>query len=103
MLDSPDLELAFVWNRTRAPLLDEASPVPADLVLDDLDRCAEARPDLIVEVAHPVVTEKVFNAVFFGKNGMSGLLFYSTEPSSFRYATSWSDLPQLWPTGKNIF
>lgn len=45
-------ELAFVWNRT-PDRIDEGLPVLADLA-----DAAEARPDLIVEVAHPAVARQ---------------------------------------------
>ncbi len=46
------LEVAFVWNRSA----DKLAGVPAELVLADLARFADAAPDLIVETAHPDVT-----------------------------------------------
>lgn len=50
-----DVELAFVWNRTS---LTVEGSVPSHLVLKDLDDFASFNADLIVEVAHPVITEK---------------------------------------------
>lgn len=46
------LQVAFVFNRSPGKLED----VPADLVLRDLSRAAERRPDLIVECAHPDIS-----------------------------------------------
>lgn len=46
------LATAFVYNRTP----DKLTGVPADLVLTDLSRAAERRPDLIVECAHPDIS-----------------------------------------------
>src|SRR5882724_1795023 len=46
------LQVAFVFNRSPGKLRD----VPADLVLQDLSRAAERRPDLIVECAHPDIS-----------------------------------------------
>jgi predicted dinucleotide-utilizing enzyme len=48
----PDLELAFVWNRT-------ASAIPAGLPrLDSLDDIADAGADLIAEMAHPSISKQ---------------------------------------------
>ncbi|KAK8375718.1 hypothetical protein O3P69_008468 [Scylla paramamosain] len=53
--ESPDLELAFVWNRT-------TSLVENDLedkyICRDLENCSMFSPDLIVEVAHPAISKK---------------------------------------------
>jgi aspartate dehydrogenase len=46
------LETAFVSNRTP----DKLTGVPAELILTDLSRTAERRPDLIVECAHPDIS-----------------------------------------------
>ncbi|KAL4224172.1 hypothetical protein ACF0H5_017625 [Mactra antiquata] len=48
-----DVELAFVWNRTRSAV---EGKVRDDLILDDLDKFTERSADLIVEVAHPCIT-----------------------------------------------
>jgi predicted dinucleotide-utilizing enzyme len=48
------LTVAFVWNRSPGKL----DGVPADLVLADLARAADAAPDLIVESAHPSITRE---------------------------------------------
>ncbi|CAL1546682.1 unnamed protein product [Lymnaea stagnalis] len=50
-----DLELAFVWNRTQHAL---KGIVSDDLILDDLDSFKDRDVDLIVEVAHPSITQK---------------------------------------------
>ena len=49
---SPDHELAFVWNRT-LDRIDAGLPV-----LEDLADAGSRAPDLIVEVAHPVVAQR---------------------------------------------
>ena len=51
------LELAFVWNRSKETLL--SSEIDKEHILENLEECASRKPDLIVEVAHPVVVEKV--------------------------------------------
>ncbi len=50
-----DLELAFVWNRSKDVLKD----LDQDIVLDDLSQCGTKLPDLIVEVSHPDVVNRV--------------------------------------------
>jgi len=52
------LELAFVWNRTPAKL----PALPQSLVLDDLAQAARRAPDLIVECAHPSITQQYGDA-----------------------------------------
>ena len=49
------LELAFVWNRSKDVLKD----LDQNIVLDDLSECGSKHPDLIVEVSHPDVVNKV--------------------------------------------
>ncbi|WAR01428.1 ASPD-like protein [Mya arenaria] len=49
----PDLELAFVWNRTPEALEDQ---VDIKYILRDLEAFSERNADLIVEVAHPDIT-----------------------------------------------
>lgn len=48
------LEIAFVHNRGARRLRD----VPAELVLHDLAQLESRRPDLVVEMAHPVYTRE---------------------------------------------
>ncbi len=50
----PGHSVAFVWNRTPGRM----GNVPLGLILRDLGECAQKRPDLIVEVAHPAVTRQ---------------------------------------------
>jgi aspartate dehydrogenase len=47
-----ELEVAFVWNRSA----DKLAGLPAQLVLADIARFADAAPDLIIESAHPDIT-----------------------------------------------
>lgn len=46
-------ELAFVWNRTLEKV---KADLPEHFVLEDLDKFAEKKANLIVEVAHPTIT-----------------------------------------------
>ncbi|XP_068211528.1 aspartate dehydrogenase domain-containing protein-like isoform X2 [Palaemon carinicauda] len=55
VLDRPDLELAFVWNRTSS-LIEEV--IESRYICHDLEECGQFNPDLIVEVAHPAISEK---------------------------------------------
>ncbi|MGV3634550.1 MAG: aspartate dehydrogenase domain-containing protein [Pseudorhodoplanes sp.] len=52
MREIGDLETAFVFNRSAAKL----ENVPSELILHDLSRAADYRPDLIVECSHPDVS-----------------------------------------------
>jgi len=53
ILSRDDLELEFVWNRTRASLDGRVDPV---YVLNKLEDFKNRNADLIVEVAHPCIT-----------------------------------------------
>ncbi|XP_071531093.1 aspartate dehydrogenase domain-containing protein-like [Panulirus ornatus] len=55
VMEHPDLDLAFVWNRTTAVL---EADVEDRYQCHNLEDCAKYSPDLIVEVAHPVISEK---------------------------------------------
>ena len=57
ILDQPQLELAFVWNRSKHVF--DITDLPKEVILDDLENCADTNPDLIVEVAHPTIVKKV--------------------------------------------
>lgn len=59
ILEHENLELAFVWNRTKAVFDESAADHLKDFILDNLEDCARTNPDLIVEVSHPVVVKKV--------------------------------------------
>lgn len=48
----PNLDLAFVWNRSPERL----AGLPESLILDDLNDFASRRPDLVIEMAHPSLT-----------------------------------------------
>ncbi len=50
----PGHAVAFVWNRSPGKM----GNVPLGLILRDLNECAQKRPDLIIEVAHPAVTRQ---------------------------------------------
>ena len=52
---SEQLELAFVWNRTIAKVTDD-KVIPGECVLEKLEDFAGRGADLIVEVAHPMIT-----------------------------------------------
>jgi len=58
ILKHPDLELAWVWNRSELH-----GRVQENYILKDLADCANGDPDVIVEVAHPDIT-KQFGAKF---------------------------------------
>ena len=49
------VEIAFVWNRTRSKM---KGHVREDLQLERLENAIERRPDLIVEVADPKISER---------------------------------------------
>ncbi|EDO41188.1 predicted protein [Nematostella vectensis] len=50
-----DLEVAFVWNRSKESM---EGKIEEQLILTDLSLCAERKADLIVEVAHPAVIKQ---------------------------------------------
>ena len=52
---SNDLDLAFVWNRTRSAV---EGQIPEDKILNDLSDFKTKDVDLIVEVAHPKIVHK---------------------------------------------
>ena len=47
----PELELAWVWNRTSL-----RGRIAENLILEDLSQCDQNSPEIIVEVAHPDLT-----------------------------------------------
>ena len=55
ILNHPKLELAFVWNRTKTAF-ENSNLQP--YILEDLQDCAKTKPDLIVEVSHPIVVKQ---------------------------------------------
>jgi aspartate dehydrogenase len=52
-----ELELAFIWNRTSSVVTDHADPRIRNLYIADLNDFSSYNPDIIVEVAHPTITE----------------------------------------------
>lgn len=52
------LELAFVWEPMDPSVVRNSADVPAEAVLDSVDEFADKRADLIIEVAHPSISEK---------------------------------------------
>ena len=60
---SSDHELAFVWNRTSSTLEGKVEP---HLILDNLLKFKDKKPDLIIEVAHPSVVQN-FGALFLAE------------------------------------
>ena len=56
----PQLELAWVWNRSSL-----SGKVEDDMILEDLNHCDKNSPDVIVEVAHPDITRLVKNVYLF--------------------------------------
>ncbi|XP_005090933.1 putative L-aspartate dehydrogenase [Aplysia californica] len=50
-----DIELAFVWNRTQESM---TGKVAEDIILKDLGSFKERNADLIVEVAHPSISQQ---------------------------------------------
>src|SRR6516164_6123717 len=55
----PDLEIAFVWNRSAQRLAE----VPEAPRLSDLTRTEERGADLVIESAHPVITRQHGRAI----------------------------------------
>ncbi|XP_071789928.1 aspartate dehydrogenase domain-containing protein-like [Asterias amurensis] len=53
--ESEDFDIAFVWNRTASALKES---VPQQFILENLAGFAERKPDLIVEVAHPLISSQ---------------------------------------------
>ncbi len=69
------LQIAFVWNRTSQKCRDDG--VPENLILEDLDQFATRGADIIVEVAHPQITE------LFGEKFLQHADFYIGSPTAF--------------------
>ena len=55
----PDLEIAFVWNRSAHKLAE----IPEALRLSDLTRAGERGADLVIESAHPAITRRYGGAI----------------------------------------
>ena len=73
---SAGLEIAFVWNRT-ASKIREDDRISENLVLEDLGAFAERKADLIVEVAHPAITEE------YGAKFLEHADFFCGSPTCF--------------------
>ena len=58
-------ELAFVWNRTKSKI-EEDKFIPTETILENLDAFEEKKADLIIEVAHPLITEQ-YGEAFISK------------------------------------
>ena len=56
-LYSNKLELAFVWNPRDPSVVRHSEHVPNEAVLESVDDFADKRADLIIEVAHPSISE----------------------------------------------
>ncbi|XP_048252420.1 putative L-aspartate dehydrogenase isoform X2 [Haliotis rufescens] len=52
-----DVELAFVWNRT-VSALKESRQIRPEQILEDVSDFEKYRADLVVEVAHPSITQQ---------------------------------------------
>ncbi|KAK7073966.1 hypothetical protein SK128_000455 [Halocaridina rubra] len=55
VLERPDFDLAFVWNRSISAL---EGNIEGRFICRELEDIGQFSPDLIVEVAHPVISEK---------------------------------------------
>ena len=71
-------ELVFVWNRKRNKM---EGKIPAALILDDIHDFARYRPDLIVEVAHPKITDE------WGERFLSVADYFAGSPTAFAELT----------------
>eukprot|EP01103_Thecamoeba_quadrilineata_P006097 TRINITY_DN15823_c0_g1_i1.p1 TRINITY_DN15823_c0_g1~~TRINITY_DN15823_c0_g1_i1.p1 ORF type:complete len:283 (-),score=51.52 TRINITY_DN15823_c0_g1_i1:27-875(-) len=80
---SVQIELAFVWNRTSAKLLQDN--IPSQLILTDLNDFANHKVDLIVEVSHPDISANYGSSFLAQANYLigspSGLSQQSVEDS----------------------
>ena len=73
---SAGLEIAFVWNRTSSKIKEDGK-IKDSLVLEDLGAFAERGADLIVEVAHPAITEE------YGAQFLEHADFFCGSPTCF--------------------
>ncbi|CAL4076173.1 unnamed protein product [Meganyctiphanes norvegica] len=55
VLDHPNLELAFVWNRSLQAL---EGKFDDQYICQNLEQCTQFSADLIVEVAHPIISKQ---------------------------------------------
>ena len=87
ILQRSDLELAFIWNRTKSVF--EGHGLDSDLILEDLADCHLKKPDLIVEVSHPIVVKQVcISAVCLQAAVCLHVFNYSMDSFSSRHVTS---------------
>jgi len=54
---SKELEVAFIWNRSVDKITQDKT-IPRELILEDLSQFATRKPDIVVEVAHPSITDR---------------------------------------------
>ena len=57
ILNHENLELVFVWNRSKSVF--DGSGLDQNLILENLEDCDKKNVDLIVEVSHTIIVEKV--------------------------------------------
>ncbi|XP_069806117.1 aspartate dehydrogenase domain-containing protein isoform X2 [Dendropsophus ebraccatus] len=79
--DENNVELAFVWNRTKEKMEHTVEP---SLQLHNLEDFKEREADLIVEVAHPSIT-RIYGERFLSAGNLLGLKITMTKhPNSFK-------------------
>lgn len=71
------LQLAFVWNRSRDAVSESADPRIRECQLDDLNDFKSHSPDIVVEVAHPVISES------FGVLILEKVHYFCGSPACF--------------------
>eukprot|EP01135_Chromosphaera_perkinsii_P005918 Nk52_evm4s372 gene=Nk52_evmTU4s372 len=89
VVNEPSLELAFVWNRTAAPVLENDNV--KDVYLENLEDVpgrfnklgtdGKARLDLVVEVAHPSIIIKHLEMLLTASDVMVGSPTAFADPS----------------------
>jgi len=67
---SSQLELVFVWNRTLEKF--QNSSLPPHLILPDLSDFPSRQADLIIEVAHPCITQQFGTQILENANYLIG-------------------------------
>ncbi|XP_030847443.1 putative L-aspartate dehydrogenase [Strongylocentrotus purpuratus] len=68
-----DFEIVFVWNRSTSAM---DGIVPPNLVLDDLSKFASRNADLIIEVAHPCISDQ------YGADFISSADYFVGSPTA---------------------
>nr|XP_026694205.1 putative L-aspartate dehydrogenase [Ciona intestinalis] len=76
--NSKDMELEFVWNRSKV----EMEGIPEKLILDKLEDLLKRSADLIVEVAHPSIAKD------YGKMILSVSDFFIGSPTALADQTT---------------